>query len=399
MFNMFNRVGVLAIAIAATGSRFAGAQCIPYSYNFNSLNVGDIIGQDGWVHVVPVWNHPVIALTAGFDGTRALTSIAGTSAQGAAHQVPHVFVYTPEHRIVVWSFKGKQTVNNANVLMANIFGPSRATDEGLAFGMTSESASGNVLRSMLAGEAGTTFGSVLTFGHWYEIQLVVDFGQLGGHATLRFRDLTAQQVQFTIDPLITDKPIGLTPTLGNYPLHWFFARIDSCCQNTSVLDDIGIDDPTAMGVSIYSHPQPTSVCLGGSASFTVIASGTGPFTHRWQKDGDPIDTSENPSAATSTLFVSNISEISEGSYGCVVTNSCGSTFSGPASLVICHADFNCDGQVDDSDFVPFAAAYNTLDCADPTMPSNCPSDLNRDGFVDDSDFVSFAAAYNQLSCN
>ena len=64
----------------------------------------------------------------------------------------------------------------------------------------------------------------------------------------------------------------------------------------------------------------------------------------------------------------------------------------------CAGDLNRDGQVDDADFVIFAAAYNILDCADPTMPAGCPADLNADGFVDDSDFVDFVAAYNALLC-
>ncbi|MFN9972147.1 MAG: hypothetical protein ACK58T_19885, partial [Phycisphaerae bacterium] len=64
----------------------------------------------------------------------------------------------------------------------------------------------------------------------------------------------------------------------------------------------------------------------------------------------------------------------------------------------CAGDMNLDGQVDDSDFVLFATAYNELDCASPAMPAGCPSDLNNDGFVDDSDFVLFADAYNNLLC-
>jgi hypothetical protein len=66
--------------------------------------------------------------------------------------------------------------------------------------------------------------------------------------------------------------------------------------------------------------------------------------------------------------------------------------------VPCVGDLNNDNQVDDADFVIFAAAYNILDCLDPLMPPGCPADLNGDGFVDDSDFVIFANAYNQLLC-
>ena len=64
----------------------------------------------------------------------------------------------------------------------------------------------------------------------------------------------------------------------------------------------------------------------------------------------------------------------------------------------CPGDINNDGYVDDSDFVLFVAAYNILDCADPSMPAGCPADFNSDNFVDDSDFVIFVGAYNELLC-
>jgi len=64
----------------------------------------------------------------------------------------------------------------------------------------------------------------------------------------------------------------------------------------------------------------------------------------------------------------------------------------------CPGDLNNDGFVDDSDFVLFAAAYNILDCFDPSMEPGCPADLNDDDFVDDADFVLFVAAYDQLVC-
>lgn len=65
----------------------------------------------------------------------------------------------------------------------------------------------------------------------------------------------------------------------------------------------------------------------------------------------------------------------------------------------CPGDLNFDYLVDDADFVIFLAAYNILDCADPTMPASCSSDLNHDGYVDDADFVIFLARYNALVCD
>ncbi len=85
-------------------------------------------------------------------------------------------------------------------------------------------------------------------------------------------------------------------------------------------------------------------------------------------------------------------------FRCVVTNPCGTVTSEPASFSVCHADFTCDGMVDDSDFVRFATAYEILECASPIMPGGCSADMSADGSVDDADFVLFAAAYDALSC-
>jgi hypothetical protein len=85
-------------------------------------------------------------------------------------------------------------------------------------------------------------------------------------------------------------------------------------------------------------------------------------------------------------------------FRCVVTNPCGTVTSEPANFSVCHADFTCDGMVDDSDFVRFATAYEILECASPIMPGGCSADMSADGSVDDADFVIFAAAYNELLC-
>ena len=67
-------------------------------------------------------------------------------------------------------------------------------------------------------------------------------------------------------------------------------------------------------------------------------------------------------------------------------------------LTGCPADLEVDSQVDNTDFVQFANAYNIFDCNDPSMPAFCPADLNDDGVVDNSDFVIFANAYNEFLC-
>ncbi|MBS0188646.1 MAG: hypothetical protein JSS51_11295 [Planctomycetes bacterium] len=76
----------------------------------------------------------------------------------------------------------------------------------------------------------------------------------------------------------------------------------------------------------------------------------------------------------------------------------GAAFLAGVTFQSCPADLNNDGQVDDSDFVLFVPAYNTLDCRDAGMAVGCLSDLNSDGVVDDTDFTIFVVAYNELVC-
>ncbi|MBY0111180.1 MAG: hypothetical protein K2Y21_00055 [Phycisphaerales bacterium] len=73
----------------------------------------------------------------------------------------------------------------------------------------------------------------------------------------------------------------------------------------------------------------------------------------------------------------------------------------------CRCDLNADNQVDDADFVVFAAAYNDLICPPPPRPASnaftdrhagCPADFDGNSVVDDADFLIFAQAYNELVC-
>ncbi len=69
-----------------------------------------------------------------------------------------------------------------------------------------------------------------------------------------------------------------------------------------------------------------------------------------------------------------------------------------AKVIPCPADLNRDRLVNDDDFLIFVAAYDILDCADPSMPAGCGADLNSDAVVDDADFSIFALAYDALLC-
>ncbi|MBS0190155.1 MAG: kelch repeat-containing protein [Phycisphaerales bacterium] len=159
-------------------------------------------------------------------------------------------------------------------------------------------------------------------------------------------------------------------------------------------------DPAAPG-SVASNPGNKVGCPGGSVSFSVTGAGTPSLSYQWRRGATNLTNNGHYSGVNSpVLSISGLTAADAGSnYNCVVSNAVGSSASNNASLSYCAADFTCDLQVDDSDFVAFANAYNLFFCTDPGMAAGCPADLNSDGIVDDSDFVLFADAYSQFLCS
>jgi hypothetical protein len=168
---------------------------------------------------------------------------------------------------------------------------------------------------------------------------------------------------------------------------------------------------------IKTSPVIFSGCTNGSSQLTISIAPQADVSYQWYRNGLPV--ANGPGGASSgggavlnasglaplsgivTLQISGANANDLGDYFVLLSTSCGSVGSPPAPLTLqscCPADLNGDQQVDDADFVIFAVAYNTLDCADPAMPAGCPADLNIDGFVDDADFGVFVAAYNDLIC-
>lgn len=171
---------------------------------------------------------------------------------------------------------------------------------------------------------------------------------------------------------------------------------------------------------IYFGPSDQSVCSTANTGFGCSATlANTPHTYQWQCEnpansntwvaispgsslasfGVPGATIVTPDNAVMGVLASNsLNALSNRKVRCAISNACGTTYTNIAMLKVCLGDANCDGIVDDSDFVDFALAYDLFDCADPNMPPGCPADLNGDGFVDDSDFVLFANAYDALLC-
>lgn len=81
-------------------------------------------------------------------------------------------------------------------------------------------------------------------------------------------------------------------------------------------------------VTITSQPSNQNVCEGSSASFTVVASGSG-LSYQWKKNGSNIS-----GATSATYSISSASTSDEGNYSCVVTSGGTNVTSNSASLTV-----------------------------------------------------------------
>lgn len=74
--------------------------------------------------------------------------------------------------------------------------------------------------------------------------------------------------------------------------------------------------------------------IGGTATFTVAASGIGPFTYQWNKGDDVLSENEKYSGVTdSALAIADVTEDDAGTYTVFVSNA-GGTNSGSATLTV-----------------------------------------------------------------
>ncbi len=81
--------------------------------------------------------------------------------------------------------------------------------------------------------------------------------------------------------------------------------------------------------TITTQPSAQTVNAGQTATFSVAASGTSPFTYQWQKNGSDI-----AGATSSSLSVANAQDGDAGTYTVVVSNAAGSATSDGAALTV-----------------------------------------------------------------
>ncbi len=129
-------------------------------------------------------------------------------------------------------------------------------------------------------------------------------------------------VEFRVNSYTTGSqqtPAVSMDNLGNFVVVW-----QSVGQDGSLGGIFGQRFSTADCVApTVTAPVDQAACEGGSAIFSVTASGNGPFTYQWRKGS--VELTDGPfisGAKTRTLTISNIAALDAGNYNCVVTDYC-----------------------------------------------------------------------------
>ena len=165
-------------------------------------------------------------------------------------------------------------------------------------------------------------------------------------------------------------------------------RCDIADYNMLVLNWDAGGTPPAAPVACLGLPTGNAAnvngCRSGSATFSVTAVGTGPFTYMWRKNGVNNSLFTNASSRTPTLTLSNLQTASAGSYDCLITNACGSVGSASATLSVCAADFNCSGVTNTQDIFDYLAAW---------FAGSSTADINLTGGVNVQDIFDFLSTW------
>ncbi len=124
-----------------------------------------------------------------------------------------------------------------------------------------------------------------------------------------------------------------TPTVaGSYSLSvrgWNNTNKRGSGGDRTYTININVQAGAVAAPTITTQPAGLSVNAGGSATFSVVATGGGTLSYQWTKDGVNVS-----GATASTLTLPSVSASSAGDYRVVVTGSGGTVTSQPATLTV-----------------------------------------------------------------
>ncbi|MBX7220379.1 MAG: lamin tail domain-containing protein [Blastocatellia bacterium] len=156
--------------------------------------------------------------------------------------------------------------------------------------------------------------------------------------------LLAQRYSYTFDGNAQAIDHGLlnVPALASFK-RLEYGRVDAdfpeiSRSNSAIPDKLSDHDPLVMYFSlpprITTQPSNQNGCVGGSATFSVVAAGDN-LSYQWRKNSVNLTNTGNISGATSTtLTINPVSLTDADTYDCVITNVSGSVTTTARTLTV-----------------------------------------------------------------
>jgi hypothetical protein len=117
----------------------------------------------------------------------------------------------------------------------------------------------------------------------------------------------------------------MTSSAGNYSV----VVSNAAGSAESLAATLTVNPATGSAPQITTQPIAQSVAEGGTATFSVVASGAGPLLYQWRKDEAPL-----AGATGATLTLTGVTAASAGNYSVAVSNASGSVVSNRAPLTV-----------------------------------------------------------------
>jgi hypothetical protein len=221
------------------------------------------------------------------------------------------WVYPKAISWTVLSRNGSQPGSTAYVIGMN-------NAQQLTFGMTSSSGLADGLSTPIA------------LNQWYHVAGTLDGAT--GDMRLYINGVLAAQKSTTVRPAGSMAQAALAignNVQGGFPFTGLIDEVVIYSRALSPVEVAGLAAVSNAVPAIVAGPVSQTVAVGGSATFTVAASGTGPLAYQWRWIGTNI------AGATGTaLTLSNVQPTQAGNYAVQVTNLYGVALSSNAALTV-----------------------------------------------------------------
>ena len=147
---------------------------------------------------------------------------------------------------------------------------------------------------------------------------------------------TTLQWQFERLPIAGATNSTLTLTNAQFSQHgnYFLVASNRLGLTRSIAGVLTVNTPMP---AVTTPPAQQKVTVGGTAIFTVVASGDAPLTYQWRFNGADL-----PGETTTNLVLNGASPSQMGAYSVVVRNRNGAAESVPAGLIVVPADLIID---------------------------------------------------------